>query len=147
MRLRNLQCQRNPDRTPHLKGIRDPARLPVKLLLYERSQGIATFDALKLGIEVEDHIGVPVPIRAVPEQVYRLRFGFTQWTGASQSQAPYIRVKTAITSSRLTCVIPYPLLSVPKRTVFEHIVLSIKAACCQHGHCNYHFSLWIDAIQ
>jgi hypothetical protein len=36
--------------------------MPVKLLLYEQSRGIATLDALSLGIEVDDHIGGPLAI-------------------------------------------------------------------------------------
>jgi hypothetical protein len=39
------------------------------------------------------HGGVP---RAVPEQMYGLHLRFPRWTGASQLQVPYIRVKTAI---------------------------------------------------
>jgi hypothetical protein len=38
--------------------------------------------------------------RAVPEQMYGLHLSFPWWTGASQLQLPYIRVKTAITSLR-----------------------------------------------
>jgi two-component system cell cycle sensor histidine kinase/response regulator CckA len=34
--------------------------------------------------------------RAVPEQMYGLHLSFPWWTGASQLQLPYIRVKTAI---------------------------------------------------
>jgi hypothetical protein len=62
LRLCDLQCQRNPELAAHLNGIRVRARMPVKLLLYERSRGIATLNAFSLGIEVDDYIGGPVPI-------------------------------------------------------------------------------------
>ena len=87
--------------------------MPVKLLLYERGQGIATLDALKVGVEVEDHSGAPVPINFL--------------------------------NANLCQTIPHP-----QCTKADHIradSLSMKGACSQHGHCNYHYSLWIDAIQ
>jgi hypothetical protein len=113
MRLRDLQCRRNPVFTPHLDGIRVFDRVPVKLPLWKESRGVATLDALKLGIKVEDHIGASISIN-------------------------FLQGKLCQTMSHSEC------------TKVDHVrtySLSIKGAYSQHGHCNYHFSLWIDTIQ